>query len=230
MMHSLLKWVIVGALSTVCLRCQAGESVDTETSAPAEASTAAPTPVVVPQLARTLDAYGLPVPDGALLEEELTGALHYRIEAEYDLLMAFFARELESGFTVTRYSHGAKIEPVNANGRSIYIYRESGQRGWFLTYFESDRLAVTGTGNGSGEPANVAARQPAQTLRLQNQVGEVVEGSAMEPPLPGGRLRPTEPRVHPRVRALLRQRSIEPPPLNFSRGVQEPRQNSNAMF
>lgn len=230
MMQPYLKWAIVGAISTLCLHCQSGESVPSEASAPVEASAPAPPPPQEAGLRRTLDAWGLPVPEGALLEEELPGALHYRIDAGYDLLMAFYARELEPGFTVTRYTHGAKIEPFNANGRSIYLYRERGQRGWLLTYFESDTHTAAMAQAGSGEQPDLAPTLPRDPVVFQSRVGEVVEGSAPEPPLPGAHLRRTEPRMHPRVRALMQQRTVEPPPLNFSRGIQIPRQNSNAMF
>jgi len=230
MMHAHLRRVIVGALSTLCLQCHSGESAPSQATAPAEASVAPAPAAEEPGLRRTLDAYGLPVPEGAQLKEELTGALHYGIDAEYDQLMAFFDRELEAGFAVTRYTHGVKIEPVRANGRSIYLYRERGQPGWLLTYFESDRRPETVAQPGSGAARVEPTAVPEEPLRLHSQVGEVVEGSTAEAPLPGGRLRRTEPRVHPRVRALLQQRAAEPPPLNFSRGVPVPRQNSNAMF
>lgn len=230
MMPTHLRRVIVGFLSTLCLQCHSGDSALPEVTAPAEASVTPAPAAQEPGLRRTLDAYGLPVPEGAQLKEELTGALHYGIDADYEQLMAFFDRELEADFTVTRYTHGVKIEPVRANGRSIYLYRERGQRGWLLTYFESDQrpAAVAQTDSGAAVAEAIAA--PEETLLLQSQVGEVVEGSSAEAPLPGGRLRRTEPRVHPRVRALLQQRPAEPPPLNFSRGVAAPRQSSNAMF
>lgn len=230
MMQPYIKWAIVGAVSTLCLHCQSGASPPSEASAPAEASMSALPPAEEAGLRRTLDAYGLPVPEGARLEEELTGALHYRIDTDYDLLMAFYARELEPGFAVTRYTHGAKIEPLNANGRSIYLYRERGQRGWLLTYFESDNRPGTIAQDGSGTQPMLTPSLPSDPLVFQTRVGEVVEGSAPEPPLPGAHLRRTEPRMHPRVRALMQQRTVEPPPLNFSRGIQAPRQNSNAMF
>ena len=230
MMHAHLRQVVVGALSTLCLQCHSGEPIPLEASAPSEASVVPAASAEDPGLRRTLDAWGLPVPEGARLEEELPGALHYGIDAEYDQLMAFFARELDPGFSITRYTHGVKIEPVDANGRSIYLYRELGQSGWLLTYFESDRRADTVAQPGSGAAPAVPAALPAETLNLHSQVGEVVEGSAAEAPLPGGRLRRTEPRVHPRVRRLLQQRAADPPPLNFSRGVTAPRQNTNAMF
>jgi hypothetical protein len=230
MMQPYFKWAIVGAVSTLCLHCQSGESGPSEASAPVEASTPAPPPAEESGLRRTLDAYGLPVPEGARLEEELTGALHYRIDADYDLLMAFYARELEPGFTLTRYTHGAKLEPFNANGRSIYLYRERGQRGWLLTYFESDNRPGTIAEAGSGTAPDLMPGLPSDPLTFQSRVGEVVEGSAPEPPLPGAHLRRTEPRMHPRVRALMQQRTVEPPPLNFSRGIHVPRQNPNAMY
>jgi hypothetical protein len=168
-----------------------------------------------------------------VLEQRLGGAMHYRIEADYDLLMAFYERELEPGFSITRYTHGVKIEPANAEGRSIYLYRERGHVGWLLTYFDAnaatpEQLQPAGVAEGSA-PSGTLPTRPSE---FDTRVGQAVEpGEAGGAPTPGGRLQQTEPRMHPRVRRLLQNRPAgSAPQLNFSRGVREPRRSGDAMF
>ncbi len=213
--------------------------------------------------------FELALPQGALPDGSAGGARHFRIDAEFDDLLAFYADELPEGYRLTRYERGARFESPENGGRSVYLYRERGS-GWLITYFDAGAdpslaaadsaeggQSVAGaqagtvgadpgstnnagqeqTAAGAGGTDTTASPQPRSLPRtpaeLDDRVGEVYQGDPdAYVPRPGAAPE-VVPRVHPRVEGLIRSGVVgtgNRRPLNFSRGVRESRQNSDAMF
>jgi hypothetical protein len=133
------RWTIVIAAAAMATACQQ----DSNSGSTPEAEASAPVPVIetpVAPVAALLMAddsvFELALPQGALPDGGAGGTQHFRINAEFDDLLAFYEEALPDGYVLTRYERGARFEAPDGAGRSVYLYRERGQ-GWLITYFDA---------------------------------------------------------------------------------------------
>jgi hypothetical protein len=234
------------AVVTALAGCSPG---DEQVAAPAPEASGAVEPSAAPApdgLGRAgEDVFGLAAPAGVELEEARDSLRHYRINAPFDDILAFYRTQVPDG-QLTRYERGAKIE--TPDGRSVYIYRELGESDYLLTYFDGTQPAV-------GDPANSAvdgAVAPERAMLDQGFGAPTEDGAtagnpgsqtpptaaesdpwATEPALPGRDgpaslgFRVINRNVHPRLRD---DQATQPRPIDFVRGVHEPRRNPDAQF
>lgn len=266
------RWTIALAAAATVVGCQqpgrsdeAGE-VEVGSAPPAVEAPAEPQAALLAADERVFD---LVLPQGALPDGGAGGTQHFRIDADFDDLLAFYEEQLPEGYRLTRYERGAQFESTDSGGRSVYLYRERGS-GWLITYFdagadpslaaadsEQGRTTVGGGttvagGAGSANPGpdgseqtapSGAGRRPSEApearslprtpAELDDRVGEVYQGDPDAYVPEAGGAPEVIPRVHPRVEALIRAGEVgtgNRRPLNFTRGVREPRRNSDAMF
>lgn len=251
--HPAFVGIAALALVAACSRPEPESPAET-----GEGSAAAPVaePVDDALRAASEQVFGLPAPATVELEEARESLRHFRIRAPFDDILEFYRRQLPDA-EVTRYERGAKVEL--ADGRSVYIYRELGERDYLLTYFDgtqaaspeagaaanssaaSERSALDeGFGSPAGDPANpgtgtAPANAPAGDAADPAAAPNVVDADpwAREPALPGRDeppplgFRVINRQMHPRVHAA---QPTEPRPIDFVRGVREPRRNPDAQF
>lgn len=246
----MMRFCIIVGIGTISLLSGCSRP---EPEAPAPATEGSAEAVVAPPADDSLrpaseQIFSMPVPASVELEEARTSLRHLRIRAPYDEILDFYRRELPDA-NVTRYERGAKVEM--ADGRSIYIYRELGERDYLLTYFDGTQQpgageaaavpsanperSVLDQGFGaptSSDPSGTAAAEPAPEAAPGGDAA-ASDPWAVEPALPGRDeppplgFRVIDRPMHPRVRAA---QPTEPRPIDFVRGVHEPRRNPDAQF
>ena len=189
--------------------------------------------------------FDLPLPAGVTMEAWDVHMQHYRSQADWDELLAFYDRELAAGYGLVFYERGVRLEPPAANGRAIYLYRERHGEGVMLTYVHDPVLAAAAptaaVADGERPPTlaemiaeGVPADQVRQTVvppvRTYTELLEDRFGAPMgsaEAPMP-------EP-IGVRLSNERRPDSFRRPdgsrrPITFVRGVREDRRNPDALF
>lgn len=192
--------------------------------------------------------FDLPLPAGVTMEAWDTHLQHYRSRADWDDLMAFYDRELEAGYSVLFFERGVRIEPANARGRSVYLYRERHGEGVMLTYVNDPIAAAAtpaaATPEGERPPSlaemmaeGVPADQVRQTVTPPTRTyTELLEERFGDPTAaPGGGEAPNPEPIGVRLDNERRPESFRRPdgsqrPITFVRGVREERRNPDALF
>lgn len=159
-MNVRLSALVIAASICGCQTQSPEPPVDTSPAAPPQQEPMAAEPALGLQAATNLDAFGLAMPEGAVLDTQSQGTLHFSVQTDFDALLAFFEQNLPDA-RLTRYERGAKFEVGDGTGRSVYLYRERGSSAWLVTVFDAGAdpsvAAATQTGDGGSQPAGSGA-------------------------------------------------------------------------
>ena len=112
------------------------------------------------------ELFGMPVPDGAELEESGESFAHYNLPGSFDDVVAHYEDAL-TGYRVVEYAEGVKFEPRDGSGRSLYVLEGEGDDDVMVTYFDEE-VAVA---------SNAVADSPTDATRV-GQVPGTTESSA----------------------------------------------------
>ena len=194
------------------------------------------------------ELFGMPVPDGAELDESGDSFAHYNVPGSYEEVVAEY-RDALTGYRVVEYDEGVKFEPRDGTGRSLYVLQGEDD-GVMVTYFNEEVAVASnavadsptdatrvggvpgtpeadGTAGTSTAGANQVGSSATGNSRGQtggNQTGSSGVGSE-------GNVGAVDRRVQPRSNAP--ERGTTNPlgrrPINFT-GVFEPPRNPNAYY
>ncbi len=143
------------------------------------------------QASTTVEAFGMAMPEGAVLDTQSPGTLHFSVRTDFDSLLQFYERTLPDA-RLTRYERGARFETNDGSGRSVYLYRERGSSDWLVTVFDAGADPSLSAAANTAEPGAAAAvagggqsATPAGQTRGSAAGPGAPQGAADGTPVPG---------------------------------------------
>lgn len=181
------------------------------------------------------ELYGMPIPEGAELDEIGDGFAHYSVDGPYEEVVEEI-RDGLTGFREVDYDDGVKFERRDGSGNSLYVIQ--GDDDVLVTYLERETVVASnavaaspteatrvGEVPGTPEAAGMPAGTRSPTSAGVSPAGGVGPGGGTGEP--GGAIRRVQPRSNAPARGTTNPLGRRP--INFT-GVFEPPTNPNAYY
>lgn len=225
-MTLVVRILAVGAL---LVACRPSADAPTATEPPPAGGTGEASSAIEGRQATTgaQELYGMPIPEGAELDESGDGFAHYSVDGTVGEVVDELRNGL-SGYREVEYDDGVKFERRDGSGRSLYVIAGDDDE-VLITYLERERVIASNAVAASPTDATRVGEVPGTPEAAGIPAGSAqgTAGGAQVGGTPGGVIRRVQPRSNAPARGTTNPLGRRP--INFT-GVFEPPTNPNAYY